>query len=75
MKSKFFSLTLKDFIKGSVVAIITGILTALSGIITPDDIDFKKIGIAAIISFLAYLTKNLFTNSNDKFLKTENHGK
>jgi len=71
MKSKFFSLTLKDFLKGSVVAIITGVLTAVSGIINPDELNLKRIGMAAIISFLAYLTKNLFTNSKDEILKPE----
>lgn len=71
MKSKFFSLSFKDFIKGSVVAILTGIMTALTGLVNPDEIDFKKVLISAVIALLAYLIKNLFTNNKDEFLKTD----
>lgn len=65
-KSKFFSLSLQDFIKGSIVSILTGIMTAL----TPE-VTFKKVLLSAVITLLAYLIKNLFTNSNDEILKNE----
>jgi hypothetical protein len=33
--------------------------------------DWKAIGMAALSSALAYIMKNLLTNSNDELLKTE----
>ena len=65
MKSKFLRLGAKDFIKGSVIAILTAIGTAL----TIDEPTLKKVGIAALVGFISYMTKNLFTNSNDQLLK------
>ena len=70
MKSKFFSLSFKDFCKGSIVALLTGIMTALANI-NNNDITFKEILISAVIALLAYLIKNLFTNSKDELLKTD----
>jgi len=68
MRSKLFSLKTKDFIKGSIVAILTGIGTILASELQTGTITFKKVWMACLIAFIAYLTKNLFTNHNDEFL-------
>jgi hypothetical protein len=68
MKSKFFNLNLKDFLKGSIVAVLTALGTFLGSV---SNADLASIGKAAIIAFLAYLVKNLFTNSDGQILKIE----
>ena len=71
-KSKFFSLSFQDFAKGSIVAILTGLMTFLSGELQSDvTFTFKQVLLSAVIALLAYLIKNLFTNSNDTVLKSE----
>jgi hypothetical protein len=72
MRSKFFSLNKRDFIKGLIVAVITGVLTFMvdglkSGV--PLDLAFLgQIGINALIALGSYLLKNLFTNSKGEIL-------
>lgn len=71
--SKFFSLNSNDFIKGLVVAVLSAVITLLystiqSGTLT---IDWKQIGIVALTSALAYITKNLVTNSDGTLLQKE----
>ena len=68
MKSKFFNLNFKDFLKGSIVAILTGIGTFLASVTDPSLTEIIK---TAVIAMLAYLAKNLFTNSQDHILKSE----
>jgi len=70
MKSKLFKLHLNDFFKGLILAIITGVLTFLTELQSPE-IDWKKLAIASAIALLSYLVKNLFTNSKDQLLKAE----
>jgi hypothetical protein len=71
-KSKFFSLSFADFIKGSVIAILTGILTFLTSLTSiENNISVRQIIIASVIGLLSYLIKNLFTNNKDEFLKTD----
>jgi len=65
MKSKFFNLNWRDFLKGSIVAILIALGTALA---TPSA-TVKSILLASLIGFISYLTKNLFTNQDDKLLK------
>jgi hypothetical protein len=75
MKSKFLKLDTRDFINGLIVAIfctfITGFyqLIANGGVINWSTI--KPVVIAAIGSGVAYLTKNLLTNSKGQFMKGE----
>ena len=75
MKSKLFWLNVKDFIKGAVVAILTGLFTYLGNELTVNaDVNkdlFLRCGIAALAAFIGYLIKNLLTNSKDQFLKKE----
>ena len=74
-KAKLFMLNARDFLKGLVVAVITAILTFLVNELQAGssvDVDlFKRMGIAAVISFLSYLLKNLFTNSKGEMLTAE----
>jgi hypothetical protein len=72
MRSKLFTLYKRDFFKGMVVAVITAIMTFLvdalqSGAVV-DLTLLKRVGIAALIGFLSYLLKNLFTNSQGQIL-------
>jgi len=67
MKSKLFTLQVKDFIKGLIIAVLTGIGTAL----TVPDPTLKSVGIASLVGLISYLTKNLFTNSKDEILTPE----
>jgi hypothetical protein len=62
--SKFFRLNLADFVKGAIVAILTGLA------VTPE-FNFKQICLISFCSFCGYLSKNLFTNSKGEILKTE----
>lgn len=72
MKSGFLKLSVKDFIKGLVVAILTAIGTYLSSELTGDaDVTIKKIGIASFIALIAYLVKNFFTNNKDQLLTSD----
>lgn len=73
MNSQFFSLNTRDFIKGLFVAVFTAVITMLYTSIQAGDFVFnwKAIGMAALSSGLAYIMKNLLTNSNDEILKKE----
>ena len=60
MKSNLFSLNWRDLLKGLAVAVIMGVLTiAYEEITTEGVFDWKKISIAAFGAGLAYLIKNL----------------
>jgi hypothetical protein len=75
MRSKYLKLNARDFINGIIVAIlctfITGFyqLVANGGVI--NWITVKPVVIAAIGSGVAYLTKNLLSNSKGQFMKGE----
>jgi hypothetical protein len=73
MKSPFLSLNSKDFFKGLLVAVLSAVVTLLYTCIQSGDfiVDWKAIGMAALSAALAYITKNLLTNSNDELLKKE----
>ena len=70
MKSKYLTLRQRDLIKGLVLALITGVITFLTNELQAgtaiDAALFKRIGMAALIAFLSYLVKNLFTNNRDQ---------
>ena len=68
MNSGFLNLNAKDFLKGLVVAVlsalIAGVLQLLqAGPFTFDWATFQPIVLTAVYAALAYLSKNLFTNS------------
>lgn len=76
-QANFLSLNWKDLAKGLITAVITAILTGLvqaleSGTALPTLPQIKLIVISGITAGLAYLAKNLLTNSNGTFLATEN---
>jgi hypothetical protein len=76
MRSEFLRLNARDFIKGMIVVaictLITGIYELISNGGAVNWVTFKPVIIAAVGSAVSYLTKNLLTNSNGDFMKTEN---
>lgn len=70
MKSSLFTLNKADFVKGLVIAVLTAVITAVYSTVQLGTLsfDWKAISIAALSAALAYITKNLLTNSNDQFL-------
>jgi uncharacterized membrane protein len=77
MKSKFMNLGMKDFLRGLVISIVStilvGLTTALDSGMMPTPEQWKYLIITGIGSGVAYLAKNLFTNSEDQFLKKESN--
>jgi hypothetical protein len=72
MKSKLFSINWLDFARGLVVAVVTAVLSGLYNIISAGGaITVKSVIIPAVLALLAYLLKNLFTNSQDQILAPE----
>ena len=73
MNSSLFTLNSKETIKGLVVAVLTAVITVVYNTIQAGTLvlDWKSISIAAVSAALAYITKNLLTNSSDQFLTKE----
>lgn len=76
MKNKLFSLTSSDVVKGFIMAVLTVVVTALynslqSGSLPIEWAFWKTQLMLGLGAGVAYLLKNLFTNSNDQFLKSE----
>ena len=66
--SGFLSLNTKDFIKGLIVAVVSALIAGVlqllqAGPFTFDWATFQPIVLTAVSAGLAYLSKNLFTNS------------
>lgn len=75
MRSKFFALNWRDFLKGLIVAVLTAVFAVVAGLIQTGELFSKEslpvIGVAALTALLAYLSKNLFTNSSGEILTGE----
>ena len=75
MRSKFLNIDYKDLAKGFVTSFFTAVLTAIVVVINtgtiPTNLEFIGILKIAFLSGIAYLIKNLFTNSEDDFLTKE----
>jgi len=73
MKSGFLSLDTKDFIKGLLLSVFTSVISIVYTSVQSGSLVFDKKTIAttALTTALGYIMKNLLTNSEDKFLKTE----
>ncbi len=75
MRSTFLSLNLRDFIKGLVLAVLAAVIAYAYEAVqagTLFDIAFlKSSGMVALSAVLAYLVKNLFTNSEGKIATPE----
>jgi len=70
-KSKFLTLSQRDFLHGLVIAILSAVGTFLATELQSGsnmDVNlWKRCGIAALIGLIAYLGKNLFTNTKGEF--------
>ncbi len=73
-----FSINLRDVTKGLITAIISSILTGIYTSIAsnppkfPSTLDdWKPILLVGLGAGISYILKNLFTNSNDQFMKKE----
>lgn len=73
MNSSFFTLNTRDFVKGLFIAVITAVITVVYTTIQTGTLsfDWKVISTTALSAALAYIMKNLFTNSNDQLLKKD----
>ena len=68
--SSFGKLNLRDLVNGLVVAFLTasltGLITILDNGMLPTLAELKAAGLAGLVASLAYLLKNLVTNSGGK---------
>jgi len=68
--SSFGKLNLRDLLNGLVVAFLTasltGLITILDSGVLPTLEQLKAAGLAGLVASLAYLLKNLVTNSGGK---------
>jgi hypothetical protein len=75
MSSKFLRLNRSDFIRGLIVTVICTLITGIYQVIASgfefNWITMKPVVIAAVGAGISYLTKNLLTNSNGKFMTFE----
>jgi hypothetical protein len=75
MKSKLFTVGMKDAVRSLLLAVMTalgtGVLEVLNSGAIPDKPSIRKIGIAGAAAGMAYIIKNFFTNSNDQMFKKE----
>ncbi len=71
--STFLNLNIQDLAKGLIVTMLTSVLTIAYQTVSAGSLtfDWKAIGLAALTSGLAYLMKNLLTNSEGQFLGKE----
>lgn len=70
--SDLFKLNWNDLLKGFIVAVVTAILAGVYQIVQtgalPTMEQLKIVGITALTAGIAYLLKNVFTNSNGNIL-------
>jgi hypothetical protein len=73
--SKFGKLIKNDFVKGFVIAVLTAVLTVIYDfLISGGDlflINLKLVLTTSVTAAMAYLLKNLSTNSKGEILKKE----
>jgi hypothetical protein len=73
--STFLNLNSSDFLKGLIMAVLSSVITVVYQTVEAGSLvfDWKAIGTMALTSALAYIMKNLFTNSTGKlFAKEQN---
>lgn len=75
MNSEFLKLKKADFWKGLIVSVLSAAIAALYTAITSAtdfaSFNWQSVVLAAAGSFVAYVTKNLFTNSDGETFKGE----
>jgi hypothetical protein len=71
--STFLNLNSSDFIKGLLMAVLSSVITVVYQTVEAGSLvfDWKAIGTMAITSALAYIMKNLFTNSKGQLFGKE----
>ena len=72
--STFLNFNSSDFLKGLVMAVLSTVITVVYQTVEAGSLtfDWKAIGTMALTSALAYIMKNLFTNSTGKLFAKEN---
>ena len=73
MGSTFLNLNTTDFLKGLLMAVLSSVITVVYQTVQTGSLvfDWKTIATMAITSGLAYIMKNLFTNSTGNFFGKE----
>jgi hypothetical protein len=76
VKAKFLKINIKDIALGSLMAFLSSVITGLyeylnAGKFPSTWVEFKPIIIVGLSSFVAYIIKNFFTNSQGDLLKKE----
>jgi len=73
MNSTLFNLNSTDFLKGLIMAVLSSVITVVYQTVEAGSLvfDWKAIGTMALTSAIAYIMKNLFTNSTGKFFGKE----
>ena len=73
IQSKLGTLNIYDFLKGLLVAVLSGVVAVILPMISSGnfDIDWKLVSGVAISSALGYLSLKLGTNSNGDILTSE----
>lgn len=73
MGSTFLNLNTTDFLKGLLMAVLSSVITIVYQTVEAGSLvfDWKAIGTMALTSGLAYIMKNLFTNSTGKIFASE----
>jgi len=73
MQSTFLNLNTTDFIKGLVMAVLSTVITVVYQTVEAGSLvfDWKSIGTMALTTALAYIMKNLFTNSTGNLFAPE----
>jgi hypothetical protein len=73
MNSTFLNLNTNDFLKGLIMAVLSTVITIVYQTVESGSLifDWKSIGTMALTTALAYIMKNLFTNSAGKFFGKE----
>jgi putative exporter of polyketide antibiotics len=73
MQSTFLNLNTNDFIKGLIMAVLSTVITIVYQTVQAGSLvfDWKSIGTMALTTALAYIMKNLFTNSTGTLFAAE----
>lgn len=74
-RSNFLNLNWRDFLKGLLLSILSAVITFVYGVVQSgtsfDGEFFRAVGVVAITTLLAYLSKNLFENSEGDLSKEQ----
>lgn len=73
MNSSIFTINTNDLVKGLILTVLSSVLTLVYDVVNAGSLvfDWKHIGTIALTSAIAYLLKNLLTNSAGQFLEKE----